>query len=263
MGCVQVRVKPDISVDQNQSKINVLQTNIKPDELDQSTTTLVLTNPTPVTMVESLMITPDEDLLTESTTLIRSRINVPNSVDITSNLSSEIPGVSSMSIISGEYDQLSSVHRFVISSSTDVERRTYRGDAINRFLPVRPKRVNNHQTSTDNHEWNESDESYSCHDSFLSSVSADSEESSSDRIKGIRTTFKKSNLQHKIIADDISSESDESHTTRNNSDFGDAKVMTDRLVTGLRSTSTRLDNPDYHLKHFITDTTSSNNNTFD
>jgi hypothetical protein len=249
MGCVQVRVKPDLFVDKNESnqlKTIISHVKIKPDELDKSTTSFIMTTTTPVTMVESLMMTPVEDLPPGATTLIRvrpiSRINAPNS---TSN-TSEIPGVSSMSIRSGEYDQLSSVHRFIISSSSDFERKAYRGDAINRFLSVRPKRLNNHQTSTDNHVWNESDESYSCCDSFLSSISADSEESSSDRVKAIRTTFKKSNLQHKIVVNEFSSESDQSNPTRNNSNFGNVKVPTNRLVPGLRSTSTRLSNRNYH-----------------
>ncbi len=299
MGCMQVRVKPDLSVDQNESKTNASQVKIirnLPDELDKSTTSLLMTNSTPVTMLESLMVSPvvsmkSEDLLVESRTLIRSsksndnrnngiseavndfnvstsrqntftspihRINIPNTDDMISNVS-EIPAVSSMSIASGEINQSSSVHSFVITSSSDLEQKTFRQDAIKRFSSVGLKRPNSHQTSTKDNFGSESDESYSFRDSFLSSVSADAEESTSDRVTGIRTTFiqpKKSNIQHRIVADVNYSESDESHLTRTNSDFGDVKMMTDRLVTGLRLRSSRLSNSDCPSKQFISETTS-------
>lgn len=293
MGCKQSKVEPSISVNKNStsivSQLQIIQ-NVS-NEADKSKTYPMIMSRQPM-LVKSVLSIKSEELIQHpelivSTTLVKatklnddiirpkstepretpvSRINTTRSIDMNSNVS-DILEVSSFSSGSSELDEISSNYGPIVSSSPDFSHKKYGKDAINRFLFVRPNRSNEHRASTHNNLWSESYTSYSLHDSFISSVSADSEGSISDPPKGIKSVFvqtKKSNVQHKTFINEPYSESDESilhHTAGNNSTaFKDVKLIPDHTTINLRSSSSsRLNNSEQHSKGITTETTSEFN----
>ncbi|CAF0986313.1 unnamed protein product [Adineta steineri] len=196
-----------------------------------------------------------------SNEVLKSRENISRSSTMNS-YKSNIPDDSSVSIASNEPAKSPSIYRPSFSSSDNSEIRAHGQDAILRFISARPNRITN-QESTHHGNWSEHDESYSPHDSIISTISADSEGSVVDEPRGTKTLHihpKKSNLQQKILPHDPSSDSDGSelhHVTDTNSPKGEVKVMTKHLICDLRSVSAKLSNPDPHLKGIISETTTS------
>ena len=287
MGCMQVRVEPNRSDNQtesNESKTTSSQVEFirnKPSKFERSMTFSTAMHSTPVTMIESLIMTTSGisaksgDLTQQSTTLVQSfntndyretgingtlnefdtsidwkgtvntQDNVPQIIDKDSNVS-EIPEVSSMSITSSELDQLSSIYSSDASSAFGLDHKKSHRDAIHGILPAKSKRSKTHRTPKHNNIRSGSEESYSLRDSFITSISTDSKKLASDRAKNIRTTVlrpKISRVQRKILANQPHSESDESILHR---------VPRKKSVLTAQLPSTRLSNPDDHPKKVIT-----------
>ncbi|CAF1347000.1 unnamed protein product [Adineta steineri] len=195
-----------------------------------------------------------------SNEVLKSRENISRSSTMNS-YKSNIPD-DGVTIASNEPAKSPSIYRSSFSSSANSEIRAHGQDAILRFISARPNRITN-QESTHHGNWSEHDESYSPHDSIISTISADSEGSVVDEPRGTKTLHihpKKSNLQQKILPHDPSSDSDGSElhrVTDTNSPKKDVTVMTERLICGLRSVSAKLSNPERRSKGVISETTTS------
>jgi hypothetical protein len=295
MGCMHVRVKPDNSVSKTESmksKSTVSPMKITQnvtDELNKSKTYPITKYKKSLTvlkpMITALKSNDDRNIginktLSEPGESLPSKnaipspisidskgtstygLNISKSLDMDSNVS-DIPEVSSLTMTSSELEQLSLSNGPVISSSSDSKHKTYREDAINRFTSVTAIQFNSHQASSAHSSiLNQTDDFYSLRHKFVTSISTDSEGSLRDRSKGVKTTPiqpRKANIQYKNFPNKASGKSDPSrlhHLTRNNSTSKDVKLMTDHLVTVLRSTSTRLSNTDYRSNGVISETTS-------
>ena len=213
-------------------------------------------NKEPSTKFDRLSPTPIDSIETSI-----SRENIFRSPTLYSNIS-EIPENSSITITSNESDSSYSIYRPEISSSANSENLAHGLAAITRYMSARPNRLNTNQESTHIGNWSEPDDSYSIRDSIISTISADSEGSVVDPPRGTKPVFvqpKKSNFKQKTATSETSSDSEESElhsVTRGISTNRDVEVMTERLVTNLRSASTKLSNPDFRSREVVSETTS-------
>lgn len=248
MGCQQDKINPVDS-----SKDNDLQ---KVEHFEEPHTAC---NANPSEQQTAQEHTESEDALamvtgTTTTVVYRTKIihGSANNIDM-SDLSED----SSMTILS---DRSPRSHSFV-SSAENSEVRAHGQYAVEQFISARPNNLAN-QESTHHANWSEQDESYSLRDSIISTASADSEASEVNPRQGARARHaypKNLHAKQHGYDNESSSESDGldlQHVTDTNSATIDVQVMTERLVSNLRSTSTKLSNLDYHSRGVLSETTS-------
>ncbi|UJR13757.1 hypothetical protein I4U23_000767 [Adineta vaga] len=194
------------------------------------------------------------------------RQNISTHVTVHENLS-DTHEYSSMSIRSHETDNSYSTHGSFLSSSNNSNMLAFGEDAIRRFISARPNRPVN-QASTHRGNWSEQDDiSYSLRDSMASTVSADSEGSVVDLPRVSKPVFvhpKNQTSKQKTLVNQTSSDFDGSElhpVTDTNSATIDLHVMTERVVSNLRSESTKLSNYDYQSRGVISETSNESDGT--